>query len=139
MPSFFFPDVMLGIQAKKCKCWFHQTRESCFSWSESPLGACWKTPSRLSCAFYCGVASVWPLYHKGLIGGWLSFWKVLPGTLELCQSDHRVLGHLPDQGPSPPIAQCASTQSCLGALRTIPSTSRLGFCSDMHWHLWDLI
>jgi hypothetical protein len=23
------------------------------------------------------------------------------GTLELCQSDHRVLGHLPDQGPSP--------------------------------------
>ena len=27
------------------------------------------------------------------------------GTLELCQSDHRVLGHLPDQGPSPLIAQ----------------------------------
>ena len=27
------------------------------------------------------------------------------GTLELCQSDHRVLGHLPDQGPSPPFAQ----------------------------------
>ena len=26
-------------------------------------------------------------------------------TVELCQSDHRVLGHLPDQGPSPPIAQ----------------------------------
>ena len=25
--------------------------------------------------------------------------------LELCQSDHRVLGHLPDQGPSPTIAQ----------------------------------
>jgi hypothetical protein len=28
------------------------------------------------------VTSVWPLHHKGLIGGvlqrWLSFWKVLP-------------------------------------------------------------
>ena len=46
------------------------------------LGAFRETPSRLSCAFYWGVASVWPLYHKGLIGGllqrWLSFWKVLP-------------------------------------------------------------
>ena len=29
----------LGIQAKE----FHQTRESCFSWSESPLGAFWQT------------------------------------------------------------------------------------------------
>uniref|UniRef100_A0A8C7I0R7 AVL9 cell migration associated n=1 Tax=Oncorhynchus kisutch TaxID=8019 RepID=A0A8C7I0R7_ONCKI len=50
--------------------WFHQTRESCFSWSESPLGAHWQTPSGLS------------LYHKGLIGGvlqrWLSFRKFLP-------------------------------------------------------------
>ena len=35
----------------------------------------------LSHAVYWGVASVWPLYHTGLIGGvlqrWLSFWKVL--------------------------------------------------------------
>ena len=84
------------------------------------------------------------------------------GTLELCQRKHRVLGHLPDQGPSPPIAQfeqvassrnglggsklfgtlpqiCASTQSCLGALRTIPSTPWLGFSSDMHCQLWDLM
>ena len=101
----------------------------------------------------------------------------------LSQSDHRVLGHLPDQGPSSPrlltLARrpvlgrvlvvpnfthlrmmeatvflgpfnaadifgtlpqiCASTQSCLGALRTIPLTSWLGFCSDMHCQLWDLI
>ncbi|XP_055749408.1 small nuclear ribonucleoprotein Sm D1 isoform X1 [Salvelinus fontinalis] len=34
---------------------------------------------------------------------------------------------------------CASTQSCLGALRTIASTSWLGFHSDMHCQLWDLI
>ena len=27
---------------------------------------------------------------------------------------------------------CASKQSCLGALRTVPSTSWLGYCSDMH-------
>ena len=46
------------------------------------LGVFCQTPSRLSCAFYWGVASVWPLYHKRLIGGvlqtWLSFLKVLP-------------------------------------------------------------
>ena len=34
---------------------------------------------------------------------------------------------------------CASTQFSLGALWTIPSTSWLGFCSDMHGQLWDLI
>ena len=53
------------------------------------------------------MASVWPLY-QGLISGvlqrLLSFWKVLPsprGTLERCQSDQQVLGHFPDQRPSP--------------------------------------
>ena len=34
---------------------------------------------------------------------------------------------------------CASTQSCLEALQTIPSTSWLGFCADMHCQLCDLI
>ena len=47
-----------------------------------PLGAIWQTASRLSCGFYLGVASIWPLYHKSLIDGvlqrWLSFWKFLP-------------------------------------------------------------
>jgi hypothetical protein len=40
------------------------------------------------------------------------------GTLELCQSDHRVLGHLPDQGPSPLIVQfgrAASSRKSLGS------------------------
>ena len=32
------------------------------------LGVVWQTPSGLSYAFYWGVASVWPLYHKGLSG-----------------------------------------------------------------------
>ena len=30
-------------------------------------------------------------------------------------------------------------QSCLWALQAVPSTSWLGFCSDMHCQLWDLI
>ena len=55
----------------------------------------------LSCAFYCGVASVWPLYHKGLIGGvlqrWLSFWKVLPSP----QRNSRVLSEWPFGSWSP--------------------------------------
>ena len=34
---------------------------------------------------------------------------------------------------------CASTQSCLGALLRIHSTSWLGFCSDIDCQLWDLI
>uniref|UniRef100_A0A8C8ISE7 Tyrosine-protein kinase n=1 Tax=Oncorhynchus tshawytscha TaxID=74940 RepID=A0A8C8ISE7_ONCTS len=46
----------------------HLTRESCFSWSESHLDAFWQTPSGLPCAFYL-VASIWPLYQQGLIGG----------------------------------------------------------------------
>ena len=113
-----------------------------------------------------------------------SFTHLHKGTLELYRSDHRVLGQLPDQVPSPLIAQfglaassrkslggskllpfkkdgghcglggpsmlqtffleaklsqiCASTQSCLSALQTIPSTSWFGFWSDMRCQLWDL-
>ena len=37
---------------QRVQSWFHQTRESCFSWFESFLGAFWQTPSGLSCAFY---------------------------------------------------------------------------------------
>ena len=51
----------------------------------STTGVFWQTPSGRSCVFYGGVASVWPIYHKGLIGGvlqrWLSFWKVLPSPV----------------------------------------------------------
>ena len=42
---------------------------------------------------------------------------------ELCQSDHRVLGHLPDQGPSPLIAQfgqAASSRKSLGGSELLP-------------------
>jgi hypothetical protein len=49
------------------------------------------------------------------------------GALELCQSDHLVLGHLPDQGPSPPIAQLGrvtSSWKSLGSSKILPFTRR---------------
>jgi hypothetical protein len=45
------------------------------------------------------------------------------GTLELCQSDHWVLGHLPEEGPSPLIAQfgrVASSRTSLGGSKLYP-------------------
>jgi hypothetical protein len=45
------------------------------------------------------------------------------GTLVLCQSDHWVLCHLRDQGPSPPIAQfdrAASSRKSLGCSKLLP-------------------
>ena len=52
-------------------------------------------------------------------------------TEELCQSDHRVLGHLPDQGPSPPIAQIggvASSRKSLGGSKLLPFKNDGGNC-----------
>ena len=80
-PDIFRPHVNLGIQPQEFNLGFIRPNNFIFH-AQSPLGARWQTPSMLSCAFYWGVASVWPLYHKGLIGGvlqrWLSLWKVLP-------------------------------------------------------------
>jgi hypothetical protein len=45
------------------------------------------------------------------------------GTLEPCQSDPWVLALLPDQGPSPPIAQfgrAASSRKSLGGSKRLP-------------------
>ena len=46
----------------------------------------------------------------------LTFWKDPSPHLELCQSDHWVLGHLPDQGPSPSLiaqfGQAVSSRKC---------------------------
>ena len=53
------------------------------------------------------------------------------GTLKLCQSDHRVVGHLPDQGPSPPIAQfgrAASSRKSLGGSKLLPFKNDGGHC-----------
>ena len=53
------------------------------------------------------------------------------GTLDLCQSDRRALGHLPDQGPSPPIAQfdlAASSRNSLGGSKLLPFKNDGGHC-----------
>ena len=53
------------------------------------------------------------------------------GTLELCQSDHWVLRHLFDQGPSPPIAQfsrVASSRRSLGGSKLLPLKNDGGHC-----------
>jgi hypothetical protein len=99
--AWFPPDVTLGIQAKEFNLGFIRPNNL--------SGAIWQTPSGLSCAFYWGMAT-------GAIKAWFveccrdgrTFQKdnhLHRRSLELCQSDHRVLGHLPDQGPSLPITQ----------------------------------
>ena len=53
------------------------------------------------------------------------------GTLELCQSNHWALGHLHDQGPSPPIAQFgweASTRKSLGGPTLLLFKNDEGHC-----------
>ena len=42
------------------------------------------------------------------------------GTLELCQSDHQVLGYLPDQGPSPWLLSLAG-RPALGRVLVVPN------------------
>ena len=78
-------------------------------------------------------------------------------------SDHRVLGHLPDQGPPPPIAQfgrVASSRKNLGCSKLLPFMNDGGHCvlgdlqccrnvvgpfpRSVPWHnpvseLWDVI
>ena len=54
------------------------------------------------------------------------------GTLELCKSDHWVLGHLPDQGHSPPIAQfglAASSRKSLVGCKLFPFKNNGGHCN----------
>ena len=52
-------------------------------------------------------------------------------TDELCQSDHWVLGQLPDQGHSPPIAQfgwAVSSRKSLGGSKLFPFKHYGGHC-----------
>ena len=85
------------------------------------LGAFWQTPSGLSCAFYWGHSTIkaWLVEccRDGCPSGRFSHRH--RGTLEL----HWVLGHLPDQDPSPPIAQfgqAASSRKSLGDSKFLP-------------------
>ena len=101
------------------------------------LGTIWQCACHVMCLLMRR-ASVWPLYHEGLIGGvlqrWLSsgrFSHLYRGTLELCQSDHLVLGYVPDQGPSPTIAQfcrAASSRKSLGGSKLLSFQNDGGYC-----------
>ena len=63
------------------------------------------------------------------------------GTLELCPSDHQVIGHIPDKGPSPPMAQfgrAASSRKSLGGSKLPPFKTDGGTCvlediQDIFW------
>ena len=60
-----------------------------------------------------------------------SFYRLHILTLDLCQSDHWVLGHLPDQGPSPPIAQfgqAATSRKRLVGSKLLPFKNDGGHC-----------
>ena len=52
-------------------------------------------------------------------------------TEELCQSDHLVLGHLPDQGSSPPdsyVGRVASSRKSPGGFKLLPFKIDVGYC-----------
>jgi hypothetical protein len=54
---------------------------------------------------------------------WLGHSRTFRNLSELCQGDHPVLGHLPDQSPSPPIAQlgrAANSRKSLGGSKLLP-------------------
>ena len=70
------------------------------------------------------MASVWPLYHKGLIGRvlerWLSFWKVLPYPQRIAQ-----------------FGRAASSRMSLGGSKLFPFKNDGGHCvlSDLQKNL----
>ena len=80
--------LMPGIQAKELNIGFIRP----MVWES--FRCLWQIPSGLS----WGVASVWPLYHKGLIGGvlqrWLAFWKVLPSSQRNTRALWETIGFL---------------------------------------------
>ena len=112
--------------------WFHQTREFCFSWSESPLGVFWQIPTELSYAFYRGVASVWPFYHKGLIGRvlqrWFSFWKVLPSPQRNWSSVRVNIGFLITSPTKALLPQLLSSRNSFGGSKLLPFKYDVGHC-----------
>ena len=110
------------------------------------LGAFWQTSSGLSCNFYWGVASVWPLNHKSLIGGvlqrWLSFWKVVPSPQRNSGALSVTIGFLvPDQYTFLSIAQfgwVASSRKSLGGSKLLPFIKNGGWhcvIGDLQWSL----
>ncbi len=81
MSSAWFPSNMMLRIDLQTWCLVHHTRESCFSESEGPSGACLQIPSLFSMCLHWGEDWVWPHRHKAQIGGvmqWcLSFCRFL--------------------------------------------------------------
>ena len=120
----FLPDVTVGIQVKEFNIGVIR-----LVWES--LGVFWQTPSGLLCAFFTGhsIIKAWLVEccRDGCPSG--RFSHLHRGTLELCQSDRRFLGHPPDQGPSLPTAQfgwAASSRKSLGGSKNNGSHCVLG-------------
>ena len=112
------------------------------------LGAFWPTPSGLSGAFYWGVASVWPIYHKGRICGvlqrWLPIWKFLPSS----QRNSGALSEWPSgswsprpRHFSPDCSVWPGSWKSLGGFKLLPFKNDGGHCvlvdlqcSRMFWY-----
>ncbi len=117
--AWFHSNMMLRIEV-------HQTRVSCFSQSEGPLGALLQIPSVFSCVFTeerieFGHTAI---KHRSVqccidVCPFVSFFHLLPSSMEL-KSDHQLLGHLYNQAPSPSIAQFGQEASS----RKSPSCSK---------------
>ena len=87
----------------------------------------WQKNIWLSCVFHWGEASTWPLLHyQWIVAVMVVLLEVSPiSTPDLCNSasDHQVLGHLPYQGPPPPITQfywVASSRKSPGCSKLLP-------------------
>ena len=133
----FPPDVALGIQAKEFNLGFmrqenlvsHCLRVFSFLLANSKwIVMCLFTEEWLPSGYSTIKALLVECCRDGCPSG--RFSHLHRGTLELCQSDHWVLGHLFDQGPSSPIAQfgrAASSKSLVGSKR-LPFKNDGGHC-----------
>ena len=121
--------------------WFHQTRESCFSQFESYCfffllllfffqAGCLFTEERLPSGHSAINPRLVECCSDGCPSG--SFSRLHTGSPELSKSDHRILGPLSYQGPSPPIAQfgrAASSSKSPGCSELLSFKNYGGHCA----------
>ena len=115
----FPPDVTLGIQAKEFHLSFISPQNFVLAYSQRAV-MCFFTKEWLPSGHSNIKAWLVESCRDGCPSG--RFSHLHKGTLELCQSDHRVPGHLPDKGTSPPIAQfghAAISRKSLGCSKLI--------------------
>ena len=94
---------------------------------------------KLQAGFHAPFTEEWLPSGHSTINAWLvdgcrdgcpsgKFSHLQRGPLELCQSDHRILGHLPDQGPSPWMLSLASSRKILDGSKLLPFKNDGGHC-----------